>query len=567
MTSKQHGGLERRAFQFAGFKALDETAGTFEGYLAVFSNVDEGGDSIEPGAFRKTLGDLETKQRAQNIPYILPIFWQHDPSEPIGGFIQAREDEHGLYVKGQLDLDIPQGMRAYSGMKRKYLTGMSIGYITVKQGYADGVRLLKELRLLEGSIVSIPMNAEAQVTAIKSASGKADWPLGERDTAWDGAGAHNRIVKWATKDDGSIDTGKLKSVHFWYDESAADKITSYKLLFCDLISGDVKAMPKGIFACAGAHGVEGADIPSGDVAGVKAKIEAYYKRMAKAFDDDSIVAPWAADSGKGMQTMPTGQHPRKARDFDTLFQSLNAADDLQDEWGDTFIAFTHAMSELMWQVQAQQNGWVPDGMPQVDAQEATQANLDAFSKAVLDLVQRSAAASFAPSLDSDGDQFLDPDGCNARDADSDMAMATYMSQDTRHTGRKAGRVLSAANHDHMSTALQGMRDAHTSMNDHMKSMQDLLDATKPSNAGSNNDSNGNNADAGDTSDNGGNGGKSAYTRPGAGAGAASTGALDSSTTPTANTNNDDDEQARLMALKIKMRLQAMRLAHEKVGAA
>src|SRR5690242_21085405 len=51
------------------------------------------------------------------------------------------------------------------------------------------------------------------------------------------------------------------------------------------------------------------------------------------------------------------------------------------------------MSELMYQVQAQTNGWLSPDMPPIDAVEATQANLDAFSKAVVSLVQRSSAAA------------------------------------------------------------------------------------------------------------------------------------------------------------------------------
>jgi HK97 family phage prohead protease len=148
-------------------KALDE-AGTFSGYLAVFNNVDLGGDKIAPGAFTKTLQELRSKQERQGSRYILPIFFGHDPTDPIGGFTLAREDAFGLYVEGELDLDIPQGQRAYSGMKRGYLNGMSIGYQTMKQGWEGNVRILRELALLEGSVTPIPMNPDALVQQVKN---------------------------------------------------------------------------------------------------------------------------------------------------------------------------------------------------------------------------------------------------------------------------------------------------------------------------------------------------------------------------------------------------------------
>ena len=170
---------------------------------------------------------------------------------------------------------------------------------------------------------------------------------------------------------------------------------------------------------------------------------------------------------------------RKARDFDTLFQSLNAADDLQDEWGDTFIAFVRAMEELMYQVQAQTNGWLPVEMPQIDATEAAQANLDAFSTAVLSLVTRSAAAAFAPCLDYDGDQFLDPDGCNADEDDYKGRRAPLAMPDAPAPLRKAGRAISGANRETITTALDGMTKAMGDMQMHHAAIADLMTKTDP----------------------------------------------------------------------------------------
>src|SRR5579859_639874 len=113
----------------------------------------------------------------------------------------------------------------------------------------------------------------------------------------------------------------------------------------------------------------------------------------------------------------THQHVRKARDFDTLFASLSASDQLQDDWGDTFIAFTQAMFELMCQASYQATGYLMADEEPVNIEDAAQANLDAFGKAVMDLVTRSVAADFVPCLTPDRDQFIDPDGPNADDGE------------------------------------------------------------------------------------------------------------------------------------------------------
>jgi hypothetical protein len=140
------------------------------------------------------------------------------------------------------------------------------------------------------------LTADATPDAMKSASGKSDWPLAERDRAWDNGAAHKRLVAWAGGADNTddLDVGKFKSVHFWSPDGDATKnISEYKLAFCDVIDGKVMAIPRAIFACAGGHGVDAADIPADDKATIKGKIESYYARMRKEFDDDTITVPWA----------------------------------------------------------------------------------------------------------------------------------------------------------------------------------------------------------------------------------------------------------------------------------
>jgi HK97 family phage prohead protease len=165
-------------------KQLDDS-GTFEGRLAVYNNVDEGGDVIEPGAFSKTL--LEGGG-------IIPLLWAHDSSAPIGS-LELRDSPTALLAKGRLVLSVAKAREAYDLMRAGVLKGLSIGYKTIKAIEGD-VRRLKELKLFEGSLTPLPMNREAVVTGVKH-QGAADTEALEmfRNAARDTRNFHRRMIE------------------------------------------------------------------------------------------------------------------------------------------------------------------------------------------------------------------------------------------------------------------------------------------------------------------------------------------------------------------------------------
>jgi len=136
--------------------------GEFEGLLSVYGNVDQGGDLVEPGAFTKTIQERGTQ---------VPLLWQHRPDTPIG-MLSLQDGPDALRVKGQLLMDLPEAKKAYLLIKARIVKGLSIGFETMKDNVADGVRRLKELRLFEGSIVTFPMNELATITNVKQANGE-----------------------------------------------------------------------------------------------------------------------------------------------------------------------------------------------------------------------------------------------------------------------------------------------------------------------------------------------------------------------------------------------------------
>jgi HK97 family phage prohead protease len=137
--------------------------GTFSGYASVFGITDAQEEQVASGAF-----DLSLKSWAEmgKMPKLL---WQHDFRHPIGLWHEIREDSHGLFVKGQLLLDLTQGREAYSLLKNGIVDGLSIGFITVRsrRGSASRVRVLEEVNLQEVSLVTFAANPKAKVERVK----------------------------------------------------------------------------------------------------------------------------------------------------------------------------------------------------------------------------------------------------------------------------------------------------------------------------------------------------------------------------------------------------------------
>jgi hypothetical protein len=78
--------------------------GSFEGYAAVFGNVDSYGDVIEKGAFAKTLQENPT----------VPILWQHNPraDRRLGRDGRGRPRPEGHRPARARDAARPRGARA-----------------------------------------------------------------------------------------------------------------------------------------------------------------------------------------------------------------------------------------------------------------------------------------------------------------------------------------------------------------------------------------------------------------------------------------------------------------------
>jgi hypothetical protein len=131
----------------------------FSAYASTFGNTDHVGDVILAGAFDRTLTTREHR----------PLLWQHDMREPIGIEKSLKSDSHGLLGTWEL-IDTQRGSDAYKLLKRGAVRSMSIGYIPEVVEFRENsdARHIKQIELLENSLVSIPANDQALVQSVKT---------------------------------------------------------------------------------------------------------------------------------------------------------------------------------------------------------------------------------------------------------------------------------------------------------------------------------------------------------------------------------------------------------------
>lgn len=143
----------------------DLTAGQFTGYASVFGNVDSVGDKIIKGAFAKSLKDFGDGGAG------IPCYWCHETSDPemnLGSTLEATEDEHGLFVKVQLDLDNPKAAYAYKLLKEQRVRQMSFAYqVTDGENKKDCFEITG-CKIFEVSIVPVGANQATSIESVKA---------------------------------------------------------------------------------------------------------------------------------------------------------------------------------------------------------------------------------------------------------------------------------------------------------------------------------------------------------------------------------------------------------------
>lgn len=135
---------------------MEGETGKFCGYASVFGGVDSYGDTIVRGAFESTL-------RNNGKP---KMFFNHSWDMPIGKWTLAKEDDHGLYVEGELTAGLALSADVRAAMKHGTLDGLSIGGMLKKGDYEEtdtGRVIRKWSKLMEVSPVVFPADEAARI--------------------------------------------------------------------------------------------------------------------------------------------------------------------------------------------------------------------------------------------------------------------------------------------------------------------------------------------------------------------------------------------------------------------
>ena len=87
----------------------------------------------------------------------------------MGKWTLIQEDEKGLYVEGELTPGHSVANDAAALLRHKAIDGLSIGYYVREEEMDGPVRVLKEIELIEISVVEEPADLQARISDVKSA--------------------------------------------------------------------------------------------------------------------------------------------------------------------------------------------------------------------------------------------------------------------------------------------------------------------------------------------------------------------------------------------------------------
>lgn len=152
--------MNNRAYSFITIKSVNEEDRIIEG-IASTPSPDRMGDVVNPLGAKFTLP--------------LPLLWQHQHDAPIGHVIEAKPSKDGIWFRAKLaQIAEPGALKdlldfAWQSIKMKLVAAVSIGFRPLKYAFlTEGGIDFEEWEWFELSAVTIPAQAEATITAVKS---------------------------------------------------------------------------------------------------------------------------------------------------------------------------------------------------------------------------------------------------------------------------------------------------------------------------------------------------------------------------------------------------------------
>lgn len=157
--------ITNRAYSVLDVKSINDGERVIEG-IASTPAIDRMGDTVSSVGAKFDLP--------------MPLLWQHHASQPVGWVDFAKPNEKGIPFKARIaKIDEPGELqslcdKAWQAVKAGLVRAVSIGFsINAYENMKSGGWNITDWNWLELSLVTIPANAEATITAIKSADVEA----------------------------------------------------------------------------------------------------------------------------------------------------------------------------------------------------------------------------------------------------------------------------------------------------------------------------------------------------------------------------------------------------------
>ncbi len=149
-----------RAYSLIHIKSIDAEQRVIQGW-ATTPTTDRGGDIVEPMGVR--------------FKNPLPLILHHQHTHPVGEVTFKKATAQGIPFEARIPKVVEAGIvkdrtdEAWHSAKYGLLKGVSIGYTPIEsEPNRKGGNHLKQIEVYELSMVTVPMNAETTITAIKS---------------------------------------------------------------------------------------------------------------------------------------------------------------------------------------------------------------------------------------------------------------------------------------------------------------------------------------------------------------------------------------------------------------
>lgn len=158
---------ETRAYKATQIRAVDPETRTFEALVVVYGILDDYGTIFDAGCFTESL--------EQRLPRIT---WAHHWSEPLGRYVDYRDDDTGLVLIGEFDdFDaVPRARQAYAQLVSGTIDQFSVGFNSIDRYEDDGIMHFRKCGLDEAALVLVGAVPGTKLLAVRSGLGVREVP-------------------------------------------------------------------------------------------------------------------------------------------------------------------------------------------------------------------------------------------------------------------------------------------------------------------------------------------------------------------------------------------------------